>query len=219
MSKDDEGEKCFGAKHFSDDEPNDTWSIEQLGERARQQHEVIVRGERDLAPAYWELGRALQIARRELRRGQWGRFLDEHGIHRVRACRARAIFRSHPTLEAVAELSVEEAYEARATRQFHRRRTKDESTVQEDQSDPRLPREKTEADLQTYLANVQRGADEFVDVAAFLERDRRAALFQAYRAALERLQFLGRMLGAEEEAGIRNGTATTLRIEGDPEKT
>jgi hypothetical protein len=69
------------------------------------------------------------------------------------------------------------------------------------------------------LVNVQRGADEFVDVAAFLERDRRAALFQAYRAALERLQFLGRMLGAEEGTGVRNGTATALRIEGNPEKT
>ncbi|HPM85328.1 MAG TPA: hypothetical protein PLF81_31715, partial [Candidatus Anammoximicrobium sp.] len=148
MSKDDNGEKCFGAKHFSPDEPDDTWSIEKLGEHARRQHEVIVRGERDLAPAYWELGRALQIARRQLRRGQWGQFLAAHGIHRVRACRARAIFRSHPTLKAVAELTVEEAYEARATRQFHRRRTKDESTVQEDRSDPRLPREKTEADLQ-----------------------------------------------------------------------
>jgi len=74
MSNDDNGEKCFGAKHFSSDEPNDTWSIEQLGERARQQHEVIVRGERDLAPAYWELGRALQIARRQLRRGQGDSF-------------------------------------------------------------------------------------------------------------------------------------------------
>ena len=44
MSKDDEGEKCFGAKHFSPDEPDDTWPIEQLGEHARQQHEVIVHG-------------------------------------------------------------------------------------------------------------------------------------------------------------------------------
>lgn len=218
MSKDDNGEKCFGAKHFSPDEPDDTWGLEQLGEHARQQHEIIVKGERALAPAYWQLGCVLQIAKRQLGRSHWGKFLAAHGIHRVRACRARAIFRSHPTPEAVAELTVQEAYEARATRQVHRR-AKDKSTVHDDQSDPRLPRERTEAGLQAYLVNVQQGADEFVDVAAFLERDRRAALFQAYRAALERLQFLGRMLGAEEEAGVRNGTATTCRIAGDPEKT
>jgi hypothetical protein len=218
MSKDDNGEKCFGAKHFSPDEPDDTWGLEQLGEHARQQHEIIVKGERALAPAYWQLGCALQIAKRQLGRSHWGKFLAAHGIHRVRACRARAIFRSHPTPEAVAELTVEEAYEARVTRQVHRR-AKDKSTVQDDQSGPRLPGERTEAGLQAYLVNVQRGADEFVDVAAFLERDRRAALFQAYRAALERLQFLGRMLGAEEGTGVRNGTATALRIEGNPEKT
>ena len=69
MSKDDNGEKCFGAKHFSPDEPNDTWGLEQLGEHARQHHEVIVRGEQALAPAYWQLGCALQIARRQLGRG------------------------------------------------------------------------------------------------------------------------------------------------------
>jgi hypothetical protein len=218
MSKDDEGEKCFGAKHFSPDEPDDTWGLEQLGEHARQQHEIIVKGERALAPTYWQLGCALQIAKRQLGRSHWGKFLAAHGINRVRACRARAIFRSHPTPEAVAELTVQEAYEARATRQVHCR-AKNKSTVQDDQSDPRLPRERTEAGLQAYLVNVQQGADEFVDVAAFLERDRRAALFQAYRAALERLQFLGRVLGAEDGPRIGDVSGTTLRIAGEKGQT
>ena len=146
-------------------------------------------GERDLAPAYWELGRASQIARGQLRRGQWGKFLAAYGIHRVRACRARAIFRSHPTSEAVAGSTVEEAYERRVTRQIHGRRAKDRSTSQDDQADPWLPREKSEAGLQAYLNNVKQGAEEFVDLAAFLERDRRAALFHAYRAAWSSCSF------------------------------
>ncbi len=219
MSKDDNGEKCFGAKHFSPDEPDDTWPIEQLGERARQQHELIVSGERDLAPAYWELGRALQIARRQLRRGQWGQFLAAYNIHRVRACRARAIFRSHPTPEAVAGSTIEEAYERRGTRQVHRRRTDAGSTGQDDQTDaPQLPREKTEAGLQAYLVNVQRGADELLDVAAFLEKDRRAAFFQAYWEALKRFQYLGQMLGVEDELRTRDFPIRNQQDTEEPEK-
>jgi len=112
-------------------------------------------------------------------------------------------------------LTVEEAYEARVTRQVHRRRAKDKSTVQGDQSDPRLPREKTEAGLQQFLVHVQEGAEEFIDLAAFLERDRRTALFHAYRAALERLQFLGRILGAQDGPHSGDTSDGTPRIAGE----
>jgi len=204
MRKDDSADECFGPKHLSTEEPDDTWEIERLGEHARIQHDQIIRGEKSLAPYYWELGRALQIAKRQVRRGQWLSFLTAYGINRVRACRARAIFRSHPTAEAVAGLSVEEAYEHRVKRQSPRRRNQGEPDAQNDEADPWLSRERTEEGLTSFLTHVRLGAEEFVDVAAFLEKDRRSALCSLHLAAVERLQYLGRLLGVGDQVGPDN---------------
>ena len=80
-------QKCFGPKHFSDAHHEGTRGLEDLGEQARRAHDKIVNGEQTLAPVYWELGRILKLARKQLGRGQWGRFLASFGINRVRACR------------------------------------------------------------------------------------------------------------------------------------
>lgn len=201
MSKDESPDECFGPKHLQPDEPDDTWDIDRLGEHAREQHNHIVQGEQSLAPHYWKLGRALKIAKRQIRRGQWLSFLTAFDVNRTRACRALAIFRSFPTAESVAGLSVEQAYECRAKRQSHRRRKEGEPRPQHEEASPWPACDKTEKGLTTFLTQVRQGAEEFVDVAAFLEKDRRSALFSLHQAAMERLQYLGRLLGVDDQVG------------------
>ena len=67
-------------------------------------------------------------------------------------------------------------------------------------NDEKPERNLSEADLETYLAQVCDQAERLIDVAAFLEKDRRELLYPRYRAALEQLQYLGRMLGAEDKS-------------------
>ena len=177
--------------------------MEDLGEQARRAHDKIVNGEQTLAPVYWELGRILKLARKQLGRGQWGRFLASFGINRVRACKALAIYDAFTSPDDLVGMSVEESYEHRRRRQAgtsHAQSAKCRTAAVQPDNDEKPQRNLSEADLETYLAQVCDQAERLIDVAAFLEKDRRELLYPRYRAALEQLQYLGRMLGAEDKS-------------------
>ena len=196
MSTDATAEKSLVTERFCPGEPDHSWPLEQLGQRACELHQVILSSEQATAPSYWELGRVLELARKQLGRGVWGRQLTAWGINKVRASRARAIFRRFSTPEAVSGLGVEEAYAERYRRQVHARRR---SCHQETDDQPPDRHAGDDADqLPAFLEDVRSRAEQLIDVAGFMERERRTALFPSYRAAFERFRYLGRVLGVED---------------------
>jgi hypothetical protein len=196
MSTDATPEKSSATKLFCGEEPDRSWPLERLGQRARELHQGILVSEQATAPAYWELGRVLELARKQLGRGVWGRQLAAWGINKVRASRARAIFRRFSTPGALSGRGVEEAYAERYRRQVHaRRRTCDQEA---DEQPPKHHVGDDADQLATFLEDVRSKADRLIDVAGFMEHDRRTALFSSYQAALERFRFLGRILGVED---------------------
>jgi hypothetical protein len=199
MTESESSQKCFGARNISPDEqPDHSWGLEQLGQYARDQHQAIVRGEQTLAPLYWWLGQALQLARKELGRSHWGRFLADQGINRVRACRARAIVRAFPTVAAIAGRSVEEAYECRVRRQVHAARKSRKVTAAD--SPEELPadqtsREASEDDIEMFLCDVAERAERLIDVAAFAQTDRRRSFRNKTNKPLAAASFVRRSSG------------------------
>lgn len=196
-------EKSFGAKLFSPEAPDHSWGVEELGAYAKAQHAAIVQGEQSLTRLYWSLGNALELARRQFDRGQWGKYLASLGLNKTRVSKARAIFRRFASPEAIGDLGVEEAY---AERQRHqessrreRRRAEEHDPAAEEEATDRAMREPSAEDLEGFLAEVAMRAEQLIDVAAFLARDRRQSLAVLYRVAQERLEYLGCLLGAEDE--------------------
>lgn len=88
-----------------------TSSTEKLGAAAAAELIAILTDERAVAVRYWHLGRLLTWARKPLTHGQWGQFLRQWKIDKSRSAKALRIFRAFTTPEAVAELTVAEAYE------------------------------------------------------------------------------------------------------------
>jgi hypothetical protein len=78
----------------------------------------------------------LEITRRQIGRGAWGRQLEEWGINKARAFRARSIFRTFPTPEALAGLTVEEAFAQRHRRQVHAHRGQKEDASDQPTGEP-----------------------------------------------------------------------------------
>lgn len=186
--------ESFGAKPFEEEEPSHTWELDRLTQYAREQHETIVQGEQTLSPAYWRLGQALHLARKRLGRGQWGKYLEKLGIHKVRAAKARAIFRTFSTPKAVSGMAVEDAYDQRQRRQ---RRAPQKAR---DRKSSDRPAENADTDaLAAFFEEVSTRAEELVDAAAFAEQERRQKLFPVLRTALDRLEYLGQILGAQDE--------------------
>ncbi|MBI1311626.1 hypothetical protein GC176_10055 [bacterium] len=109
-------ESC-GPQHLDDVFPSESWGTARLGQFAATQHCAIARRERALPRRYWRLGRALDLARDKVPHGEWNEFLEQHGIEKTRASKARAIYRSFDSEGDVTGLSVEEAYDQR-TRKF-----------------------------------------------------------------------------------------------------
>jgi hypothetical protein len=104
-----------GPQPFAD-EPSHGWDLDRLGKFLQEQHLAIVEGEKQLAPVYWRMGQASNLARKHFSRGQWGRYLESLNIHKTRAARAQAIFRTFSADSELGGLSVEEAYESRTRR-------------------------------------------------------------------------------------------------------
>jgi hypothetical protein len=105
------------------------------------------------------------------------------------------------TVEAAYDESKRNRVRAPRSRRGRGNADQTDSTENHDAQDAGAPgREHGVDEIKAFLADVRARADALVDAAAFAKQDARAALFPAYRAALERLQFFGRMLGVEDEA-------------------
>ncbi len=203
MTTKSESESCFARETIAGGEPSHGWDLMTLEQYAQGQHEAIVGGETTLAPAYWRLGRSLELLIRKRGRKAWGKYLESLGIHRVRACKARAIARHFATADAVANIPVEHAYEqgkrrhAQQNGRVKNRVDTDHSPEAQDTVQP----EHTNgiAALEAFLSEVSARADELIDTASFAELEQRQPLLPIYRTALQRLQLLGQMLGIQAE--------------------
>jgi hypothetical protein len=109
-------DKGCGPQLFANATPTTEWDVDQLGEFAAVEHQAILSGETTLAPRYWRLGLALNLARKQIRHGKWMNFLRAHVIDKTRASKARAIHRTFERENDLDGLTVEEAYARRARR-------------------------------------------------------------------------------------------------------
>ena len=94
--------------------PDPAWGVDELASYARTQNQAIVAGEQSLTACYWRLGLALNLARKQFAHRQWGRYLEDVGIEKTRASKARAIHGTFDKEADVAELTVHEAYRRRS---------------------------------------------------------------------------------------------------------
>jgi len=168
-------EKSCGLQLLTD-QPSHSWDLDQLSRYAQEQHQMIVDGEKRLAPTYWRLGQALSLARKQFHRGQWDKFLKSLDIERTRAARARAIFNTFSTAQEVEGKSVEEAYGRRTRRQ--------KNTAPDASSKSR----KCKGALRTFLNRVPNEAEALVDVAAHTEPTEARRLLVAVEKAIQRLE-------------------------------
>ena len=99
-----------------EDIPQVEWGHDRLGEYAQKQHEAIRQHEGSLTVRYWRLGMSLNLLRGAFSRGEWGKFLREHGIDKTYASKARAIHRTFKTEKSLKGVSVQEAYRQREIR-------------------------------------------------------------------------------------------------------
>ena len=190
MSKVSGSGKSCGPQLFKDGEPNNEWGLDELSFYAKMQHRQIIDGEKLLTPSYWRLGHALVLAKRALNHGQWTRYLQDLGIDKTRASRARAIYRTFAKEEDLAGLTVEQAYARRESRQPAQPNKGNGGTV------------KTQKDvlrLRKSISLIAKWAEEVIHDAAFAPREEAVILVPAVRRVVDRLQ---EVLGyLEEQAG------------------
>lgn len=185
-------ESC-GPQHLDEEQPSRTWGLEKLGEFAQRQQRRIVDGEQALTLVYWLLGQALDWARQQLTRGQWGAYLAELGIDKTRASKARAIFRAFRSLNDVEGQSVEEAYACRSRRQ-----------EQAPRAAKRKPKGKGKA-LKAFLKDVPKGAEALIHEAVTMRPPEASQLITAIDAAIENLQRLRETLAAKATDAAAGG--------------
>lgn len=101
--------------------PNASWGVDELGRYARDQNRAISTAEQKLTPYYWQLGHALELAKRQFNRKQWAKYLGELAIDPTRASKGRAIHRTFPSITDLGDLSVKQAYERRVRTPGRRR--------------------------------------------------------------------------------------------------
>lgn len=113
MAKTKKSTKSCTVQPLAGDQRAVDMSPEKLGEQARVIHDRIATSEQSLTRDYWELGQTLELAKKDLNRGQWNQFLTDYGIDKTRAARARAIRRTFASPDKLADLTLKQAYEAR----------------------------------------------------------------------------------------------------------
>lgn len=178
---------------LDDERPSRNWGLDKLGEFAQRQQRRIVDGEQALTLVYWLLGQALDFARKQLTQGQWGAYLAELGIDKTRASKARAIFRTFPSLQNVEGKSVEEAYE-------HRERRHEQTP----RAAKRKPKSKGKA-LKAFLGSVPKEAEAMLCQAATMQPSEVHKLITAIDAAIENLQRLRETLAAKATDAAAGG--------------
>jgi hypothetical protein len=92
--------------------PTDAWDTDSLARCAEFHHHFIHTAETLLTLSYWSMGRALELLHAKLTVRQFGQVLQDYGIHKVRASKARAIARFYTTPEELEGVSVQDAYQA-----------------------------------------------------------------------------------------------------------
>lgn len=149
--------------------PDGTWDIDALTNYAQEQARLIHAAETFETPYYWRIGRALTLAKKSLTKTQYRQFVQAQGFHIVRVSKARTIAGFYEAPEAVAHLTVHEAYEAALE---HRRKLKnadqDELQKEVEKDDPKqdaLPPIPTT--LTGKLAAVNDQLNRWVDALAF----------------------------------------------------
>ena len=105
--------KSCGPKLLDNEEPSQDWSLEKLNNYARLQCREILDGKKLLTPMYWRLGAALSLAKKAFKHGEWCQHLEDQGIDKTQASKARAIHQTFAKVVDVAGLTVEEAYARR----------------------------------------------------------------------------------------------------------
>ena len=193
MKNDAKIEKSCGPQHLDDERPSSNWGLDKLGEFARQQQRRIVDGEQELTFVYWKMGQALEFARKQLTHGQWGAYLGDLGIEKTRASKARAIFRTFPSLQDVEGKSLEEAYQCRERRQ-----------EQPQRAAKRKPKSKGKA-LKAFLGSVPKEAEAMLSQAATMQPPEARKLITAIDAAIENLQRLRETLAAQAAVAAEGG--------------
>ncbi|MCR9294159.1 MAG: hypothetical protein NXI32_15680 [bacterium] len=174
-----DGKSC--ESQLLDEQPNEAWDVERLGEFARARHQEIDADEQSLARAYWQLGLALNLARRQFSYGQWAKFLDELGIDKTRASKARAIQRSFDTENSVDGLSVQEAY---------RKRKRKSRKVGPKKKRRKSTNEHERISIAEWLRDVCQQIDIFLDEVASTDTEDAANVLPAIDAAVEELNRL-----------------------------
>lgn len=177
-------------------EPLETWTVDELGKYAEAQHIQIEQQEKALAPVYWQLGETLNLARKNFAHGQWSRFLEQWGIDKGRASKARAIHRTFEKPQQVEKMSVQEAYGCR--KRQPRKRSRSSSTAS--------PKGREHAtSLGDWLFEVCQQVDSYFDEAAHATGKQAEQLKVAIDVALEQLQCLRALLEHEnQDSGDRD---------------
>ena len=121
------------------------------------------------------------MAQRDLRRGERGKFLENWGITKTRASKARAIYRTFAKEQDVSGLSVEEGYEQRTRKRANAPKPKSAKSV---------GREKEVRALRKFVRFVSKHANKLIDVAGFAEPDDAKALIPETREAIRDLEQL-----------------------------
>ena len=188
-------DESFGAKPDGEELPDHSWGLDRLGEFLRLQHEAIAQLERQSAASYWKLGQGLTLAFKQLGRSMRAPFLAELGIHKVRASKARAIYRRFPTIESIGTLTIEEAYAERHRPAASAEKTGRSRHRSDGSSKPSEPDE-----LEQFLFDVAERADAFARAAALARADLRERLQSPIRQAIERLLRLERLLTTTADA-------------------
>jgi hypothetical protein len=164
-----------------DEVPTEAWGVEELGAFAQARHHEIEADEQSLARMYWQLGLALNLARRHFSHGQWASFLNELGIDKTRASKARAIQRSFKTEETVEGLSVQEAYRKRkrTSRKLGPRKKRRKTTGKDER-----------VSIVDWLRDVCKQVDFFVDEISSADTEEATSVLPAIEAAVEELNRL-----------------------------
>jgi hypothetical protein len=181
MLQDAEHNKGCGSQLLPEGEPTNEWGVEQLGVYAQVQYRQIVEEEKHLSCSYWRLGHALSLAKKAFAHGQWERYLEELGIDKTRASKARAIFRTFADEKDVRELSVEAAY-------AQRRRPRTEE-AKECGTAATAPKKEVEAVRRSVSKLAERTGD-VIHAAAFAAPKEALVLIPAVRKAIRQLEEL-----------------------------
>ena len=175
-------------------EPNNEWLPAQLSIYARTQYQQIIDAETHLARPYRRLGHALDLAKKDFGHGQWAQYLKELGIDKTRASKARAIYRTFPKEEDVANLTVEEAYA--------RRRRKRPTAESKSEAEKRQTKKSVKS-LRSSVGNIAQRTGIVVHDAAFATPEEATILIPAVRKAIHELQALLKFL--EQQAATAPG--------------